>query len=171
VPRTGEDGEDHVTFRETILVAEHNQIIRRAVCHVLKLEGYRVVETRSAEDAVRTAARHENKIDLLLTETLLPSSHGYELAELLKLDYPDLQVVYMSGSGDSTPVVRDRRSSVVILQNPFRGDRLRRAVRQALEKRSNQEPKGGPISLMTAFQRWWHMGATLLDRVLLARLH
>jgi DNA-binding NtrC family response regulator len=160
-----------VTFRgETILVAEHNEIIRRAVCHVLKREGYRVVETRSAEDAVRTAARHESRIDLLLTETLLPSSHGYELAELLKLDYPDLQVVYMSGSGDHAPVMRDRRLSVVVLQNPFRGDRLKRAVRQALEKRNNKtELKVGAISWMAAFQRWWHVGATLVDR--LARLH
>jgi two-component system, cell cycle sensor histidine kinase and response regulator CckA len=123
---------------ETILVAEHDQIVLQVVCRVLARAGYRIVQARSAEDAVRAAARHENKIDLLLTETLLPTSRGSELAELLRLDYPDLQVVYISRLSGAGSVVHDRRSPVVVLQNAFRGDRLIRAVRDALEKQKNK---------------------------------
>lgn len=137
---------------ETILVVEHDQIIRREVCRALAREGYRIVQARSAEDAVRTAARHENNIDLLVTETSLPTSRGHELAELLKLDYPDLQVVYICGLSDAASVRRDPRSTVVVLQNPFRGERLRKAVREALQK---QKHKPGGTSFVSALQNWW----------------
>ena len=122
---------------ETILVAEHDQVILGVVCRALAREGYRIVQAPSVEDAVRIAARHEGEIDLLLTETLLPTSCGCELAELVRLDYPNLRVVYMSGSIGAEFDSRDRRSGVVV-QDPFRADRLRRAVREALAKRKNK---------------------------------
>jgi two-component system cell cycle sensor histidine kinase/response regulator CckA len=122
---------------ETILVAEHDQVIRGLVCRALAREGYRIVQAPSVEDAVRIAARHEGEIDLLLTETMLPNPGGSELAELVRLDYPNLRVVYMSGSIGAEFGSRDRRSGVVV-QDPFRADRLRRAVREALAERKNK---------------------------------
>ena len=124
---------------ETILVTEHDQTIRNLVCCALSREGYRIVQASSAEEAVRTAARHESKIDLLVTETLLPTLRGSELAELVKLDYPKLQVVYLSASIDAALRAHARRSRVVVLQNPFRSDRLRQAVREALDKQTSKD--------------------------------
>jgi CheY-like chemotaxis protein len=49
---------------------------------------YQIIPTSSAEEAVRTAARQETEIDLLLTKVRLPRVDGWELTELLKLDYP-----------------------------------------------------------------------------------
>jgi two-component system, cell cycle sensor histidine kinase and response regulator CckA len=139
VKPSGDGKGAEVTSRgETILVAGHDQVIRRLVCGALAREGYHIVQAPSAEAAVRTAARHESEIDLLLTETLLPTSRGCELAELVRLDYPDLEVIYISGSTGAESGSRDRRSRVVVVQEPFPGDRLRRAVREALAKHKNK---------------------------------
>jgi CheY-like chemotaxis protein len=141
---------------ETILVAEHDQDIRRLVCRTLARDGYRIFQALSAEEAVRTAARHESEIDLLLTETRLPTSRGFELAELLRLDYPNIEVVYLSGSVGGEFGLRDHRSPAVLVQNPFRSDCLRRAVREALAQQKNKVRLKFPErSLVSILRSWW----------------
>ncbi len=155
---------------ETILVTEPDQVIRQLVCRVLVPEGYRIVQTCSAEDAVRTAARHEIEVDLLLTEARLPCLFGWELADLLKLDYPKLKVIYMSGFVDAAIRARARRSRVVVLQNPFRGDRLRQAVHEVLDRQKNTGGiKFAAYSFLSLLRRCWQT-MHLVDNALLARL-
>ena len=95
------------------------------------------MSTGSAEEAVRTAARHETEIDVLLTEVRLPRVNGWELTELLKLDYPNLKVVYLSNSLEAEIREHTYPSKVVILENPFRANLLRQAVHDVLETRQN----------------------------------
>ena len=116
---------------DTILIAEPDQALRQLECRALS-RNYQIVATSSAEEAVRTAARRETEIDLLLTEVRLPRVDGWELTELLKLDYPDLKVVYMSNSIDAEIRAHTRPSTVVVLENPFRPERLTQAVRDVL---------------------------------------
>jgi CheY-like chemotaxis protein len=121
---------------DTILIAEPDPVLRRLECRALSGK-YRIIQTSSVEEAVRTAARHTTKIDLLVTEVRLPHRFGWELTQLLKLDYPDLKVVYTSSSVDAEIRARAYPSIVVVLDNPFRPDRLRQAVRDALETKQN----------------------------------
>ena len=156
---------------ETILVAEHDQTIRNLVCRALSREGYRIVQASSAEQAVRTAARHESKIDVLVTETFLPTLRGAELAELVKLDYPQLRIVYMSPSIDAAARAHARRSRVVVLQNPFRSDRLKQAVREALGKQTNKDGlKFLTQSFRSLLRSFWQRATLLVDGSLQARL-
>jgi two-component system cell cycle sensor histidine kinase/response regulator CckA len=144
------------SHRKTILVAEYDQNIRRRVCRALAWEGYKIVPVRTTEDAVRVAARHEREIDLLVTQALSPTSHQGELAELLRLDYPKLRVVYFSGSTAQFGA-SDLGSGLVVSMNPFRADRLRRAVREALPTRSTSSlPFGimGPEEQKIATRMW-----------------
>jgi len=117
---------------DTILIAEPDQVLRQLECRALSSK-YRIIQTSSVEEAVRTAARHTAEIDLLVTEVRLPHRFGWELTQLLKLDYPDLKVVYTSTSVDAEIRARTYPSIVVVLDNPFRPDRLRQAVRDALK--------------------------------------
>jgi CheY-like chemotaxis protein len=113
---------------DTILIAEPNQVLRESEYTALSPK-YQIIQTSSAEEAVRAAARHATEIDLLLTEVRLPHGSGWELTELLKLDYPDLKVIYMSSSIDSEIRAHTRPSMVIVLENNrFRPGRLRQAV-------------------------------------------
>lgn len=131
---------------DTILIAEPDPVLRQQERRALSGK-YRIVATGSAQEAVRTAARHETEIDLLLTEARLPHVDGWELTELLKLDYPDLKVIYLASSLDAEIRAHTRRSRVVVLENPFRPDRLQKAVGDALETddREAMTPAAGAL--------------------------
>src|SRR5450631_1404688 len=121
---------------DTILIAEPDQALRQLECRALSGK-YRIIQTASVEEAVRIAARHTTEIDLLVTEVRLPHRFGWELTELLKLDYPDLKVVYTSSSVDAEIRTRTYPSIVFVTENPFRPDRLRQAVCDVLKARQN----------------------------------
>jgi two-component system, cell cycle sensor histidine kinase and response regulator CckA len=117
---------------DTILIVEPDQVLRQLECRALSGK-YRIIQTTCVEEAVRTAARHTTEIDLLVTEVRLPHLFGWEVTELLKLDYPDLKVVYTSKSIDAKIRARTYPSKVIVTENPFRPDLLRQAVRDALK--------------------------------------
>jgi two-component system cell cycle sensor histidine kinase/response regulator CckA len=121
---------------DTILIAEPDQALRQLECRALSGK-YRIIQTARVEEAVRIAARHATEIDLLVTAVQLPHRFGWELTQLLKLDYPDLKVVYTSSSVDAEIRARTYPSIVVVLDNPFRPDRLRQAVHDELKSRQN----------------------------------
>ena len=125
----------------TILIAEPDPVLRRLECSALSGK-YQIIETSSVEEAVRTAARHTTEIDLLVTGVKLPHRFGWDLTQLLKLDYPDLKVIYTSSSVDSEIRARTYPSMVIVLDNPFRPDGLRQAVRETLE--TTQSDRSAP---------------------------
>jgi DNA-binding NtrC family response regulator len=131
----------------TILIVEPDQVLRQLECRALSGK-YRIIETSGVEEAVRTAARHTTEIDLLVTEVRLPHRFGWELTQLLKLDYPDLKAVYTSSSVDAEIRARTYPAIVVVLDDPFRPDRLQKAVRDALKTRHTDQitPKYAPYS-------------------------
>ena len=120
----------------TILVVEPDEMLRQMELRALSPR-YQILPTGSVEEAVRTAARHETEIDLLLTEARLPRIDGWELADLLRLDYPHLKVIYLSSSIDPEIRAHTYRSKVIVLENPFRPDHLRQAVREVLKAGPN----------------------------------
>lgn len=99
----------------TILIAEPDQVLRRYDYRALSYK-YRIVQASNVEEAVRIAARHRPPIDLMLTEVRLPDGFGWELTELLKLDYPNLKVIYMSSSIDSDLRMRRLWAGIVVLK-------------------------------------------------------
>src|SRR5205085_8917226 len=106
----------------TILIAEPDPALRRMERRALSSR-YRIIEASSPEEAVRTVAKREFDLDLLLTEAHLPRIEGWDLVQLLKMDYPDLKVVYLSSSIDAEIRAHTRRSTVVVLdKNHFRPD-------------------------------------------------
>ena len=116
---------------ETILLVEHEQSVLNTILHMLEPEGYCVLQSQSPRAALQIGSRHDYDIDLLLTDVILPGLYGWELAELMKLDYPQLRVLYIAGwREDDIQELGD--ASDLILRKPFRSNELVRAVRNAL---------------------------------------
>ena len=141
----------------TILIAEPDQMLRRLECRALSPK-YQIVQISSPEEAVRIAARHETELDLLLTEVRFPHMDGWELTEVLKLDYPNLKVVYLSSSIDAAVKAHTGPAMVLVLdKNRFSPGRLRQAVRDSLEARNENRAavKGMTDSLFSLLRRDW----------------
>jgi DNA-binding response OmpR family regulator len=120
--------------RETILVVEDNEMVRRTACEMLKSLGYSVLAAGSAEECYRTAREHDGEIHLLLTDVILSKSNGKEVFQKLRADQKKLKVLFMSGYTSNVIVhhgVVDE--GINFIQKPLSLQLLSRKVRQVLD--------------------------------------
>lgn len=96
--------ETAVRGTETILLVEDDESVRRLTRTVLESNGYRVLATGDADEAVRICTRHDEEIHLLLTDVIMPKMNGRQLADQITSLRPALKVVYMSGYTDNAIV-------------------------------------------------------------------
>jgi signal transduction histidine kinase/ActR/RegA family two-component response regulator len=122
--------------RETVLLVEDDETVRRLTARMLEEAGYTVVEAENAAGATDCADARDGAIDLLLTDVVMPGGGGRELAEVLTARYPGLKVLYMSGY-TADVVLRQGlvQESVAFLAKPFTETALAEAVRQTLDGR------------------------------------
>jgi PAS domain S-box-containing protein len=118
---------------ETIVVAEDEEALREAVCDYLSGLGYAVIVAASGKEALSAASQHEGKIDLLITDLVMPKMSGRELAQMMGSLYADLKTIYMSGYTDDV-VLRHgiHDPGATFLQKPFSLGNLARNVRKTL---------------------------------------
>jgi two-component system, cell cycle sensor histidine kinase and response regulator CckA len=123
-PRLAEKADALDSFREedepprgseTILVVEDDNILREITAKLLQDAGYRVVDAKDAEDALKIVAASPAEIDLLLTDVIMPGSSGVDLAKLAAGGHPKLRLLFMSGyTGDLVG-----RQGVLLQQDSF----------------------------------------------------
>jgi two-component system, cell cycle sensor histidine kinase and response regulator CckA len=120
---------------ETLLVVEDDPAVRALTCLVLRAAGYAVLESESGQEAVGLAAAHPGRVDLLVTDVVMPGLGGRELAGRLSERSPGLKVLYLSGYTEDA-VVRHgvREEQVDFLQKPFSPATLARKVREILDR-------------------------------------
>jgi len=119
---------------ETVLVVEDEEIVRELIVGLLRAQGYTVFETGDPEEAVRIAADHEDEIDLLIADVVMPDMSGPEVAARIHERQADIRVLHLSGYTDNAIVhhgVLDE--GVNFLQKPFDGPDLARKVREILD--------------------------------------
>ncbi len=116
-----------------IVLVEDEHSVRDLVREILQRQGYVVLEAETAEDALTIVAGHTGRLDLLLTDVVMPGMSGVALAERLRQSHPGLSALYMSGYVDQSLTSRsDAARPTRFLQKPFTLETLLRAVRDAL---------------------------------------
>jgi two-component system cell cycle sensor histidine kinase/response regulator CckA len=119
---------------ETILLVEDDEMVRNLVRETLEREGYKVIGASDPLEAQRIAESHRGKIQLLITDVVMPRLNGKELAKALVERRPELKVLYMSGYTDSAIVNSGiLQKEVAFLQKPFTPAALASKVRDVLE--------------------------------------
>jgi CheY-like chemotaxis protein len=120
---------------ETILLVEDEDMVRDLARHVLIRAGYTVLEARHGAQAIEIYKQRANRIDLLLTDVVLPDGmSGREVAKRLADLSPDIKVLYMSGYTDDALIQHGMLvPSLAFLQKPFTPHNLLRKVRKVLD--------------------------------------
>jgi CheY-like chemotaxis protein len=120
---------------EVIIVVEDETAVRDLVVHVLREAGYDVVEARGAAEALAAAEGREGRIDLVITDIVMPGRNGADLAEELRALYPGILALFISGYPERLAAEGVRGEGTAFLAKPFAAQTLVRQVRDLLDSR------------------------------------
>jgi two-component system, cell cycle sensor histidine kinase and response regulator CckA len=119
---------------QVVLLVEDEEAVLALAQRVLEAHGYTVLAAVSPEDALRLSEQHAGRIDLLLTDVVMPQMSCRRLAERLTLSRPEMKVLYMSGYTDNAVVHHGiLEPGIAFLQKPFTPEALARKVREVLD--------------------------------------
>jgi PAS domain S-box-containing protein len=129
---------------ETILVAEDNELVRWVIQNVLRTAGYTVILAPNGASALKAALDHAGKINLLITDVVMPGMHGRELAEQLAAHGMVFKVMFVSGyTADVIAHHGVLEPGLALLEKPFTRQSLLHRVRQVLDSPSMWIPGAG----------------------------
>ncbi|HEX2055398.1 MAG TPA: ATP-binding protein [Nitrospiraceae bacterium] len=118
---------------EHILLVEDEPSVRTLTQHILRMNGYTVIEAEDGVQAIDLVRRRRTHIDLLITDMVMPGMNGKELASRLRAHLTSLRVLYMSGYSEKLPLTGEEdRSLSTFLQKPFSPEELIKKVREIL---------------------------------------
>jgi PAS domain S-box-containing protein len=128
-PRTADN-------REVILLVEDDTAVRTYLLEVMRELGYRVLEAPDARSGLSAIELTQNRIDLLLTDVVLPDFNGRELARRAHELRPDLKVLFMTGYSRNAIVHQGRLDpGVAMIQKPILQTTLAKRIRDTLDRR------------------------------------
>jgi PAS domain S-box-containing protein len=120
--------------KETILVVEDEEVVRQITRKILAKYGYNIVEAADGQEAVETFRKYGEKIDLLLTDIVLPKKSGTAICDEIRELRPGLKVLFISGYSakhSNNQEVLDQ--STLFLAKPFTPAQLLQQVRKVLD--------------------------------------
>ncbi len=119
--------------RETVLVVDDEEMVRRLAVRILLGEGYHVLDAGGGNEAVRVLQRGSQRIDAVLTDIAMPGLGGRQLGETIFRCWPSVRVVFMSGFPMRRMIDEGALDPASpFIQKPFTRDQLTRKVREVL---------------------------------------
>jgi CheY-like chemotaxis protein len=120
---------------ESILLVEDDDAVRKFTLFALSSLGYRVLPAKDGPSALELLQRAPQEIDLLVTDVVMPEMSGPLLAEILRVKFPDVRVLFVSGYADDAIVERGLlQSTSAFLHKPFAPQSLASKVREVLDE-------------------------------------
>ena len=121
---------DKSAVGKVVLLAEDEPLVRNCVRSILEVLGFSVLAAGDGGEALQISKRYSGKIDLLLTDVVMPGLHGIQLANRLRTERPDLRVLIMSGRTSGQLEQLTKRTD--FLRKPFLPDILAQKLEEVL---------------------------------------
>jgi len=119
---------------ETVLLAEDEAGVRAITREMLHSLGYNVIEASNGQEAIEIIRRNIGRINLVISDVVMPEMGGFELAEQLKKISPCLQILLATGYTDHRIV---EKSNIELVLKPFHMQKLAQKVRQVLDRKQS----------------------------------
>ena len=124
---------DYSRGSETILLVEDEEPLRKLCTEFLEQLGYRMLAASNAKEAIALVEGYSGKIDLLITDVVMPGLPGPELAEALLALRPDLKVIFISGYAEGSLAPNGiLKPGTVLVNKPFTIRALTAKLREVL---------------------------------------
>jgi two-component system, cell cycle sensor histidine kinase and response regulator CckA len=120
---------------ETVLVVDDDELVLRAVSAYLRELGYHALTANGPHPALEISRAHDSRIDLLLTDLVMPDMTGPELRRQIENVRPLIRTVYMTGyASDRVPI--SEIDPKLLVRKPFTADHLAASLRRALQDKA-----------------------------------
>ena len=128
--------QDHMPAgTETILLVEDNPLVLDFAKGILVMLGYTILTAANAEDAINTADNYNERIDLLMTDVILPGMNGHSLAEILQIKKPEMKILFNSGYTEETIVTKGvLNKGLHFISKPFSAMAISQKIREVLDE-------------------------------------
>jgi two-component system, cell cycle sensor histidine kinase and response regulator CckA len=145
LPRVSHSPEAHIPVvsrgiprgEETVLVVEHDDLVRLLAGRLLASQGYTPIEARNGHEALALVRARRDQVQMMLTDVVMPELGGAEFARRLAELRPDLPVLFMSGFTDDEVIRRGLlEPGAPYLQKPYDAAALGRRLREVLDARA-----------------------------------
>jgi PAS domain S-box-containing protein len=120
---------------ETVMLVDDEEGVRKLVCAILQSNGYSVIEANNGQAALVAYEKNGHKVDLVLSDVVMPQMDGFELGDRLTEKNPDVKILFMSGYRDNRSG-GDTKPQRPFLHKPFTPDVLLAKVREILDTRT-----------------------------------
>jgi two-component system, cell cycle sensor histidine kinase and response regulator CckA len=117
----------------TVLLVEDDPAVRGSMHHILTQEGYVVLQARNANEALLACRNYSGRIDLLISDIVLPGMGGHQVAQRVRKLRPHIRVLFTSGYNREA-IARNDRAKVLFFRKPFTGAALLKRVSEVLNE-------------------------------------
>jgi signal transduction histidine kinase/CheY-like chemotaxis protein len=129
---------------ETILVVEDDEDVLVYVAGILRDMNYNVFQAADASSAEKIVTREDGRVDLILTDVVLPGKNGRQFTDEINTRYPNIKVLFMTGYSRNAIVHQGRLDpGVALIQKPLTQASLAAKIREVLEGKMAR-PETGP---------------------------
>ncbi len=136
-----EVGEDHLGHGETVLLIEDDPPLLELAREMLDSLGYNVLTACDGFEAMEIEAEYEQEIHLLLSDVVMPTIGGFQLAEMIRDSHPDVKIVFMSGYPNRAGIGNENvPDNCQFLQKPVKPAHLAQALRHELDSTGSGFP-------------------------------
>jgi two-component system, cell cycle sensor histidine kinase and response regulator CckA len=116
----------------TILLVEDQADLRAVLSRFLQDSEYRVLEAKDGDQAIRIANRFPTRIDVMVTDIVMPGLSGYDIAQKIREIRPGTKVVYLTGYLDAKKQLHRLQADERLLEKPVHPEKLLASVREMI---------------------------------------
>jgi two-component system CheB/CheR fusion protein len=127
---------------EVVLLVEDEDMVRKLTCRILRSQGYTVLEARDGAEGLSVCVTHQGKVDLLISDIVMPEMGGRELVEHIQKIRPGIKVLFMSGHTQDVILKEGVKTGTPFLQKPFAPVELAHKVREVLDAKAGSQGAG-----------------------------
>jgi two-component system cell cycle sensor histidine kinase/response regulator CckA len=125
----------NIPLARTILVVDDDDAVRIPTSEFLKMEGFKVLQARTGEEAIHVVQQNRARIDVLITDIVMPKMSGRQVADKLSQLHSDLKILYMSGDADEDTFSHaGAHTENAVLRKPFRLETLKDRIHDLLSE-------------------------------------
>ena len=122
----------HVKGEGVILLAEDDRSVRRLVVSELSRRGFTVIEAEDGASALDLFRREAQRIDVLVTDVVMPRMNGADLAKEAERLRPGLKILFISGHPERAGSGLDPTGVTNLLMKPFTADTLAARIKELI---------------------------------------